>query len=240
VYIRGRRDQRSKGANKTTGAPWRGLSIYILHIYTHTHVHIRTNLYYIRGRRDERSNCAGERTRVPCLIYTHIHVHIHTHLYHIRGRRDQRSKCVGETTRALFLISCASNLRQVLSTHARVHTLELTRTHPYFPCSYTKGIFLFVYKRENTGCNLLQGGEDPQDALNCILFSAKEPLITGLFCGKWPMSHAGIRHVTHVNASCCTSRCTYEWVTVYLRKWTNIWRFEIMWPPISFVCQMRT
>ena len=30
----------------------------------------------------------------------------------------------------------------------------------------------------------LQGGEDLQDALSCRSFSAKEPLISGLFCGK--------------------------------------------------------
>ena len=29
----------------------------------------------------------------------------------------------------------------------------------------------------------IQGGEDPLDALSCRSFSAKEPLITGLFCG---------------------------------------------------------
>ena len=37
----------------------------------------------------------------------------------------------------------------------------------------------------------LQGGEDPQDALSCRSFFAKEPLIIGLFCGKWPVM---IRH----------------------------------------------
>ena len=35
------------------------------------------------------------------------------------------------------------------------------------------------------------GGKDPQDALSCRSFFAKEPLIIGLFCGKWPME---IRH----------------------------------------------
>jgi len=30
----------------------------------------------------------------------------------------------------------------------------------------------------------LQGGEDPQDALSRRSFSAKEPLIIGLFCGQ--------------------------------------------------------
>jgi len=32
--------------------------------------------------------------------------------------------------------------------------------------------------------SVLQGGEDPQDALSRGSFSAKEPLIIGLFCGK--------------------------------------------------------
>jgi len=30
----------------------------------------------------------------------------------------------------------------------------------------------------------LQGGEDPWDAFSCRLFSAKEPLIIGLFSGQ--------------------------------------------------------
>ena len=33
---------------------------------------------------------------------------------------------------------------------------------------------------------LLQGGEDPQDALSCRSFLAKASPIIGLFCGKWP------------------------------------------------------
>jgi len=44
---------------------------------------------------------------------------------------------------------------------------------------------------------LAQGGKDSYDALSCWSFSAKEPLITGLFCGKWPakMRHPmGLRH----------------------------------------------
>ena len=46
-------------------------------------------------------------------------------------------------------------------------------------------------------CNTLQGGEDPQDALSCRSFFAKEPLIIGLFCGKRPVKirHSmGLRH----------------------------------------------
>jgi len=33
-------------------------------------------------------------------------------------------------------------------------------------------------------------GKDPEDALSCTSFSAKEPLIMGLFCGKWPIKIA--------------------------------------------------
>jgi len=39
--------------------------------------------------------------------------------------------------------------------------------------------------------HLLQGGEDPYDALSCRSFFTKEPLIIGLFCRKWPTK---IRH----------------------------------------------
>jgi len=44
---------------------------------------------------------------------------------------------------------------------------------------------------------LVQGGEDPQDALSNRSFSAKEPLIIGLFGGKWPLKirhPMGLRH----------------------------------------------
>jgi len=37
----------------------------------------------------------------------------------------------------------------------------------------------------------LHGGEEPYDALSCRSFFAKEPLIIGLLCGKWPKK---IRH----------------------------------------------
>jgi len=37
----------------------------------------------------------------------------------------------------------------------------------------------------------IQGGKDPEDALSCRSYSAKELLIMGLFCGKWPIK---IRH----------------------------------------------
>ena len=44
-----------------------------------------------------------------------------------------------------------------------------------------------------------EGGEDPQNALSCRSLSAKEPLIIGLFDGKWPVK---IRHPMHLGPVC--------------------------------------
>jgi len=52
-------------------------------------------------------------------------------------------------------------------THTFIH--HLTQIHSYI-------IYLYLG---------LQGGEDSQDALSCKSFFAKQPLIIGLFCGKW-------------------------------------------------------
>jgi len=43
----------------------------------------------------------------------------------------------------------------------------------------------------------LKGGKDPYDASSYRSFSAKEPLIIGFFCGKWPIKirpFTGLRH----------------------------------------------
>jgi len=48
-----------------------------------------------------------------------------------------------------------------------------------------KGQFVFGKSEE------LQGSKDALNILICRSFSAKEPLIIGLFCGKWPMA---LRH----------------------------------------------
>jgi len=52
----------------------------------------------------------------------------------------------------------------------------------------------------------IQGSQDPQDALNCRSFFAKEPLIIGLFCGKWAMKIRHLmtlRHPLYENISWC-------------------------------------
>jgi len=45
---------------------------------------------------------------------------------------------------------------------------------------------------------IIQRSEDPFDASSCRSFPAKEPLIIGLFCGKWPIKirhPMGLRHL---------------------------------------------
>ena len=62
-------------------------------------------------------------------------------------------------------------------------------------CSYITYIIYTNLKALFLLC--VQGGENSYDALICRSFFAKEPLITGLFCGKWPVQiwHLmGLRH----------------------------------------------
>ena len=49
---------------------------------------------------------------------------------------------------------------------------------------YTCIIYTVIYIGGYHRCNTVQGGEVPKDTLSCRSFSAKEPLIVGLFCGK--------------------------------------------------------
>jgi len=44
-------------------------------------------------------------------------------------------------------------------------------------------------------CVCVQDGENAQDTFSCRSHSVKEPLILGLFCGKWPIK---IRHPMHL------------------------------------------
>ena len=44
----------------------------------------------------------------------------------------------------------------------------------------------------------VQGGEDPSDAFSCRLFFAKEPLIIGLFCGRFPFKDEASYGIMHV------------------------------------------
>jgi len=59
--------------------------------------------------------------------------------------------------------------------------------------STTRWVVSSDTKEKERAINLCIGnGEDPQDAWSCRSFSAKEPLIIGLFCGQNPME---IKHL---------------------------------------------
>jgi len=96
---------------------------------------------------------------------------------------------------------------------------------------------------------LIQEGQDPWDALSCMSFLAKEPLIIGLFCGKWPTK---IRHpmtLRHpVRTSCVYWRSDTHYVypttpaflqtlslqnNVYCNKTVQWDRVCTEWPPVT-------
>ena len=80
-------------------------------------------------------------------------------------------------------------------------------------CANIYNVFYFFLKATR-----VQGGEDPQDALSCRSFLAKEPLIIGLFCGKrllkigHPMS---LRHPVHFFIYISVHFFLYIYIYVY-------------------------
>ena len=78
----------------------------------------------------------------------------------------------------------------------------------------------------------LQGGEDLWDALCCRSFFAKEPLILGLFCGKWPVQirhPMGLCHPVHDVCVCVM------WVS-YMYEWYALHEPQ----KIIYICICRT
>jgi len=82
--------------------------------------------------------------------------------------------------------------------HACMHAYMHTCIHAYMhmPACMNTCIHSYMHTCIHAHTNtedayLIQGGEDPSDALSCRSFPAKEPLIVGLSCWKWPVK---IRH----------------------------------------------
>jgi len=87
--------------------------------------------------------------------------------------------------------SCATVCIHLFSRDSKIHSNAS-------PCSYachgsTKCVSKLInvgvetYSSQEAHCSVIQGGEDPYDALSCRSFFAKERIIIGLFSGKWPM-----------------------------------------------------
>jgi len=106
-----------------------------------------------------------------------IHTYIHTYPWHPDGHAAAGTAGTISQKSARYTICCIKWLYSWL-------LRNLTRQRGGGGISsIVISLLILLYK--------IQGGEDPQDALSCRSFSAKEPLIIGLFCGKWPIK---IRH----------------------------------------------
>jgi len=123
------------------------------------------------------------------VIYKYItywgQIHTHTHNTHKHNTQP--------TEGGIFRYVWGGEL---WATHSKkIHTHNTQRTEG--------GIYRYVWGGE------LQGGADPYDALICRLFFAKEPLILGHFCRKWPIKlrrPMGLHHpvwVIHTRYTLC-------------------------------------
>ena len=72
-------------------------------------------------------------------------------------------------------------------TRARAH---MRKSKLCSDCAWTivQQVDFWVSKLTLCQKNVVQGGEDIEDASSCRSFFAKETLIIGLFCRKWPMT----------------------------------------------------
>jgi len=61
---------------------------------------------------------------------------------------------------------------------------------------HARNLCVFVFMSGFAATNV-QGGEDPQDVSSCSLFSAKEPLVIGLFYGKRPLKRSHPMRLCH-------------------------------------------
>jgi len=76
---------------------------------------------------------------------------------------------------------------------------------------------------------ILQGGEDTLDVLSCRSFSAKEPLVIGLFGGKWPLKirhPKGLRHPVPQTLTWRRFGKGYIWIQESI-TWCKISRIDI-------------
>jgi len=113
---------------------------------------------------------------------------------------------------AFVLFTCDPTLHSYLyiirlRTHSWRQETIWWHSHDLLSCDIT-------YSRHK----YVQGGEDPQDALSCRSFFAKEPPIIGLFCRKWlieirhPMRlRHPVRNFTSEQVICDTTHSYVAW-----------------------------
>jgi len=113
--------------------------------------------------------------------------------------------------------------------YIHVYTFIHTCTNIYMYIHLYIHLHTRVYIYTNTQIRIIynqihnvQGGEDPQNALNCMSFSAKEPLMLGLFWGNWPTQiwlSSGEIH----NVKSTTCICIHVYVNRFDFRLFRIW-----------------
>ena len=208
---------------------WVFTSVYIssrayIFVYSHVNIHMWIHIYWS--------------TRVysckPIWIHIYIryhsefirfHIWIHIYIWYHSCIHTWVFKCEYRSTRVYSCIHIWIHIyiwyRYDSCTGWRRPTL-----YDIFISIYdmTRDIFISIYDM-----TVVQGGEDPYDALSRGLLSVKEPLITGLFCGKWPLKirHAmGLCHPASRSCDSCMHMCdmTCVWMSyvTYINEACNI------------------
>ena len=120
---------------------------------------------------------------------THVH---YSHMYFVK----RANSIFNGTFHELHISACPIHTQSGICRMTHLHC-----SHMYF-VEMANSIFNnTIHELHTSACQIhkvgyvawliciarIQGGKDPCDAISCRLFSAKEPLIIGLFCGKWPV-----------------------------------------------------
>jgi len=167
----------------------------------------------------------------------------HTGASHITTPRTPRAKTPRRDETLSFRASpprerpLSQNWRQI---EISAHTPRESRIRVREASGSVSQVFVVVYG--SMQMNTWQSGEEPYDALSYRSFFAKEPLIIGLFCRKWPvkirppvgfrhpvwhahervMQHTWVLDVTHIEMRiawvymCIISMCVYMYKFIYI------------------------
>jgi len=149
-------------------------------------------------------------------VYTPDRTNMHTTHTHVRARAHARAHTHTHTHR--YTHTCTHT-----HTHTCRHAHIITNTHPN--------------TRQHVLCAAYTGWRRPIGCLSCRSFFAKDPLIIGFFCGKWPvkirppvglrrpMLHADTTTHPHIHSVSLTQH-----IHMYIHHHQRNWIFCEKWP----------
>jgi len=158
--------------------------VYVcIYMYDYISIYIHADLYnfdwtFVRVRGLHVCGCVSVCAHIYVYMCTYISISIFI------------SRCIHLSIYTTWTIPSSTvhtYIYTYIYSHMYIHTPTHTRTphtHPHTHTYLQLGLYHLACRRP---ADDVQGCEDPQDALSCRSFSAKEPLIIGLFCGKWPI-----------------------------------------------------